>query len=100
MKFLRTVIKNLSRKPATRRYPFAKRAAIAGSRGKLQNDINKCIFCGMCTRRCPSHALATTKTPTKSWTVDYYRCIVCGYCAEVCPVKCLSFDPVHGDFNA
>ena len=95
---LKTVVKNLRGKPATRRYPFQKRAAYAGSRGELVIDINKCIFCGLCTKRCPAAALAVTREP-KSWTLDQYRCILCGYCTEVCPVKCLSMKREHLNVN-
>ena len=86
---LKSVLKNLFGKPATRLYPFVRREAFADTRGLLDIDISKCIFCGLCAKRCPANALAVTKKPQPSWTVDAYRCILCGYCLEACPKKCL-----------
>ena len=94
-RLLKGVIQNLLRQPATRRYPFEVRALPDGTRGHLQNDIARCIFCGMCQRRCPAAALGVTRTPVKTWTFDPYRCIVCSYCVEVCPVQCLSMAKKH-----
>lgn len=96
---LKTIFRNLFGKPATRNYPFIRREAIAGNRGQLECDINACIFCSLCQRRCPANALAVSK-PEKSWTLDPYKCILCGYCLEACPKKCLSMNAEHGTFNA
>ena len=90
------IFANLTRRPATRRYPWVRRSAPSGARGRLQIDIDKCIFCGICQKRCPSNALAVAREP-KSWTVDPYRCIVCGECVAACPKKCLSMNAEHRD---
>jgi ech hydrogenase subunit F len=85
---LTNIFKNLGRKPATRCYPAEVREAPAASRGHLDIDIEKCIFCGICQKRCPANALAVSKDP-KSWSVNHYACIICGYCVDACPKKCL-----------
>ncbi len=90
------IFTNLMRRPATRPYPRVRRKAPAGARGRLQIEINRCIFCGICQKRCPASALTVVREP-KSWTLDPYRCIVCGYCVEACPRKCLAMNPEHGD---
>jgi formate hydrogenlyase subunit 6/NADH:ubiquinone oxidoreductase subunit I len=90
---LKSIFRNLFRKPATRLYPVERREPMAGTRGKLNIDISTCIFCGLCARRCPVNALAVAKKPSPSWTVDPYRCILCGYCLEACPKDCLSMGP-------
>jgi ech hydrogenase subunit F len=82
------ILKTLFRKPATRRYPAVKRDLYARTRGHIRIDIDACIFCGMCSRKCPTKALAVSKDE-RSWTMDRLRCIICGYCTEVCPKKCL-----------
>lgn len=92
MTFLNAIFRNLFAKPATRLYPFVKREAPAGTRGRLEIDPDTCIYCGICSKRCPADAIAVTKTPAKTWTLDNYRCIVCGYCVEVCPKKCLAMN--------
>lgn len=84
----KTVLKSLFKKPATRRYPFAPRTYPARSRGSIAIDISACIFCGMCSRKCPTAAL-TVDAKQKSWEIDRLRCITCGYCVDVCPEKCL-----------
>lgn len=88
------MFRNLLRKPATRRYPAEKRPPFEGARGRLDNRIADCVFCGACQKRCPADALTVSRDP-KSWTLDPYRCIVCGYCVDVCPKKCLFMAPEH-----
>lgn len=83
------IFKNLGSKPATRMYPFEKREAFKDTRGQLGGiDIDMCIFCGICARKCPSDAIVVNKAE-KSWEVDRYKCVICGVCSEVCPKKCL-----------
>ncbi|MCX7747124.1 MAG: 4Fe-4S dicluster domain-containing protein [Clostridia bacterium] len=83
------IFKNLASKPATRKYPFEKREPFKDSRGQISGiDIDACIFCGICSRKCPSDALVVNKAE-KSWEIDQFKCIVCGVCTEVCPKKCI-----------
>lgn len=98
-RLIKNVFQNLGRRPATRKYPFVTREAVEGSRGRLEIDINACVFCGLCVRKCPANALAVSRDP-KSWTLDPYRCIVCGSCVEACPKKCLSMNKQHLNVNA
>lgn len=91
---LPNVFRNLWRKPVTRRYPFEKREVPSGSRGHLDIEIEKCIFCGICQKRCPAAALNVSREP-KSWSVNHYACIICGYCVEACPKKCLLLHREH-----
>ncbi len=97
MQFIKNILKNLVSKPATRNYPFQKRAPIAQSRGHLTNDIDRCIFCSICVKKCPSNALAVTRNPN-TWTLDPYKCIVCGACVEACPKSCLIMKEEHGQY--
>lgn len=84
------VFKNLGSKPATRMYPFTKREPYKDSRGQVSGiDIDACIFCGICSRKCPSDAIKVSKAD-KSWEIDNFKCIICGVCAEVCPKKCIN----------
>jgi formate hydrogenlyase subunit 6/NADH:ubiquinone oxidoreductase subunit I len=83
------VLLNLFSKPATLRYPFQKRVPFAKSRGKIGIEIQTCIFCGICAKRCPADAITVTKE-TKTWAIEPGRCVSCGVCVEVCPKKCLN----------
>lgn len=91
---LKSIFDKLSSRPDTRRYPFSKREPIADSRGHIDIEIDRCIFCGACEKRCPAKALKVSRDP-KSWTLDPYACIVCGYCIEVCPKKCIVMHAEH-----
>ena len=87
----KTVTKNLLGGPATLMYPKVKRSFTEITRGRVENNINKCIFCGMCSRRCPTYAITVTKD-IKEWTIDRLKCCTCNLCVEICPVKCLSME--------
>jgi len=87
----KTVLKNLLGGPATLMYPKKKRTFTAITRGRVDNDINKCIFCGMCSRRCPCYAIVVTKD-SREWEIDRLKCCTCNLCVEICPVKSLSME--------
>ena len=96
MKMLPTVLSNLFSAPATRNYPFEVRAPFTHARGELINDIDKCIFCGTCARKCPSQCLEVTKDKTDgSWSLTVLACVGCGVCVDACPVNCLSQKTTH-----
>lgn len=101
MKMLPTVISNLLSKPATRNYPFEVREPFEHTRGELVNDIDRCIFCGMCQRKCPSLCITVSKEGTTgTWTLDSFSCIGCGICVDNCPVNSLKQQPNHRPVTA
>lgn len=83
------VIQKLFQKPVTERYPFVPKEYPAGARGDVKIEIEKCIYCGICQRRCPTSAITVSKE-AKTWEIDRLRCISCNSCVEVCPKKCLA----------
>jgi formate hydrogenlyase subunit 6/NADH:ubiquinone oxidoreductase subunit I len=87
----KTVTKNLLQGPATLMHPKRKRAFTSITRGQVEIDVDKCIFCGMCDRRCPCYAIEVTKA-RKEWKLDRLKCCSCNLCVEICPTKCLSMD--------
>lgn len=87
--FIPVVLKNIFSKPVTRNYPFIKRKPYENQKGKIQLNIDSCIFCGMCSRKCPADAIKVDRLK-RSWEIDRFKCIVCGACAESCPKKSLS----------
>jgi len=84
----KTLLKSLFHGPYTGLYPIEKKKKYEYTRGKIDNNISDCIFCGMCERRCPTGALMVEKAKF-SWSIERFKCIQCGYCVEVCPKKCL-----------
>lgn len=89
MNYTKVVIKNMFQKPVTRQYPENKREYTSRTRGQISIDIDTCIFCGICSKKCPTGAIEV-KREEKSWSIERFGCIQCGYCAESCPKNCLS----------
>ncbi len=90
----KTLLKSLVGKPSTLMYPQRKRSYTAATRGKVENEIERCIFCRICERNCPTKALVVSKEKNE-WEIDSLKCCQCRRCVEVCPVKCLSMDNVY-----
>lgn len=84
--FKNTILKNLVSKPKTRRvekeYPV-------GTRGHVENDMDVCVLCGLCSIKCPTHAISVDKAE-KTWSIRPMSCIQCRCCVDNCPKKCLS----------
>lgn len=89
VKFTKQAMKNLFSKPATTSYPAKPKVFFPKVRGHVEIDLPKCIFCGICSKKCPTGAI-TVDRAAKSWAIKRFSCIQCSYCTEVCPKKCLS----------
>ena len=76
-------LRNLVSRPATRRYPSETRPHFAGTRGTIEFDLDTCVFCGLCVRRCPTLAL-TCSREDRFFAIEQLRCIACGVCVDVC----------------
>ena len=85
----KTVSRNLVTGPATLMYPQRERIYPLITRGRIDNAIDRCIFCGLCAKRCPTYAILVTKED-KAWQIDRLKCCICNLCVDVCPVKCLA----------
>ncbi len=96
MDFTRTALKNLFSKPATRQYPQVPREYPARSRGHVEIDMETCILCGLCSRKCPSGAI-TVDRAAGTWSIDRMGCVQCGACMDAClKFHALSFAPDDG----
>jgi len=84
----KNVMNNLTHKPATRKYPFEKREPFERARGHIENDIDKCILCGICQRVCPSNCIQVNRKEG-TWKLEPFSCIICGVCVDSCPTKSL-----------
>ncbi len=92
LKFSMIALKNLFSKPVTRNYPELSAKSNSASRGSVQIDIEQCVFCGLCMRRCPSEAITVDRTQ-KTWAIQRMGCVQCADCVSNCPKKCLSMNP-------
>jgi ech hydrogenase subunit F len=94
-------LRNAFKKPATKMYPTVPIKFTSRTKGHVVNDIDDCILCGICEKRCPTHALVVEKQHLDeagektggSWTIDRFSCIQCLTCVRSCPKKCLTMDP-------
>lgn len=78
-------LKSLFSKAPTRRYPYERREPYARTRGRIDMiDVHKCIFCGMCERKCPADSIIIDKAESR-WTYYPYKCVACNACVEACP---------------
>ena len=93
--FIPAALKNVFSKPATRNYPYVKRDPFEKQKGHIAIDIDNCIYCGMCGRKCPVGSIKVDRAE-RSWSIDRFKCIMCGACTECCPKKCLDF---AGDYT-
>lgn len=98
LKMSKTALKSLFTKPATKMYPVVPKEYKERTRGAIDIDIESCIFCGICSRKCPSNAIKVTKAE-KTWEIERMRCVQCNCCVEVCPKKCLSMNNKYTEPN-
>lgn len=92
MDFTGFALKNLFSKPATKNYPEDPIVYPERSRGHIEIDIDNCIMCGMCQRKCPSAAIKVDKA-TRTWSIERMGCVQCENCVTGCPKKCLHIKP-------
>lgn len=92
--FMRIALRNLFRKPATRLYPAVPREYPVRTRGSIAITIEDCIFCGLCSKKCPTSAITVDKGES-SWQIHRFGCIQCGACVEACPKKCLAMHTAY-----
>ncbi len=83
------IMRSLFKKPATLMYPVIPRQWQERTRGHIENQINDCIFCGICQKKCPTNAITVDRV-NRSWVIERMQCIQCSCCVEVCPKKCLT----------
>jgi len=92
MSFLRisnVVTKSVFRRPATRLYPFERREPFKSTRGHIAFEIDSCIFCNLCAKKCPTEAIVCDRKE-KRWQIDHLKCILCGNCVDSCRKGCLT----------
>ena len=89
LKIGRLIFRSMLKKPATLMYPAVPRKWAEHTRGFIEIDIDNCIFCGICSRKCPTDAITVDKKE-KRWSIERMGCIQCSCCVELCPKDCLA----------
>jgi formate hydrogenlyase subunit 6/NADH:ubiquinone oxidoreductase subunit I len=93
---LKSTLKNLFSRPITVLYPFEKPDIPDTNRGRVVWDIQKCIWCRLCEKNCPTLAITTNKE-RKTQTIARARCIACRTCVDVCPTNTISMEPKYSE---
>ena len=94
LKIGRLVLRSLAGRPATLMYPDVPREWKERTRGRIEIEIEGCIFCYACARRCPAGAL-TVDRMAMNWAIDRMGCVQCNHCVDVCPKHCLRCEPEY-----
>lgn len=83
----------------TVQYPREKLEIPPGYRGRLVNDVPRCISCDLCAQACPPGCIHVEwetgedrKRILTHYTIDMTTCLYCGLCTEACPTECLTMD--------
>lgn len=93
---LKSTLKNLFSRPVTVLYPYQKADIPDTNRGRVVWEMQKCIWCRLCEKNCPTMAITTDKTH-KSQSVVRARCIACRTCVDVCPTNTISMEPKYSE---
>lgn len=85
---------SLFTKPETTCYPFEKKTPPPGLKGHIENDMTKCILCGICQKTCPADAI-TVDRAAGTWSINRFRCVQCASCTRACPKQSLTMLPTY-----
>lgn len=61
----------------------------AAAGGKPEADLEKCVYCTLCAKKCPQEAIQVDRKE-KIWKLDAEKCVECGLCASSCPKKAIT----------
>jgi formate hydrogenlyase subunit 6/NADH:ubiquinone oxidoreductase subunit I len=87
-------LRNLLGKPATKMYPTVVPQYHARTKGHVVIDIETCILCSICEKKCPALAIIVDK-PAGTWTIDPFACVQCLTCIRACPKDSLTMDTAY-----
>lgn len=69
--------------------PITEKMQAEAARKKIPKaNLQECVFCTLCAKKCPAEALNVNREE-KSWILNEETCIGCGLCASNCPKKCI-----------
>ena len=94
-------LKQMTKPKITRQYPEERWEPLGSYRGRpvlvLEEDGERCVACGLCSRVCPALAIEVRAGETTQekerypslFEINMLRCIYCGFCEEVCPEEAI-----------
>ena len=96
MSMLKSTLKNLFSRPVTVRYPFVKADIPETNRGRVVWNMQKCIWCRLCEKNCPTRAITTDKEH-RTQTIVRARCMACRNCVDICPTNTITMEPGYSE---
>lgn len=87
-------MRSLFGKPATLMYPVKPAKITEATRGHMTIDVDTCIFCGICQKKCPTNAI-TVDRKGRVWSIERMKCIQCNACAVNCPKDALLMETTY-----
>lgn len=88
------ILRSLFGKPATLMYPVKPAKRTEWTRGHMTINIDNCIFCGLCQKKCPTNAITVDRN-AGTWSIERMKCIQCNACATACKKDALHMDPAY-----
>ena len=87
-------IKNLFKRPVTKKYPYTKVEAQKNYRGKIKFNESLCIGCSLCMKVCPAGAITKKVEDVEegqkiTLCFSLSSCTFCKFCADHCPKKAI-----------
>jgi NADH-quinone oxidoreductase subunit I len=101
LKGLVVTIGEMFQPKVTIQYPEERSVFTPSFRGRpvlvTENDTERCVACGLCSRVCPPLAIDVQAGETElgkerypeRFEINMLRCIFCGFCEEVCPEEAI-----------
>lgn len=91
MGFLKVLLANLKKGPATEAFPFGPAATPPRYRGRVTFDPASCTGCRLCEHVCPGGAIRIDEDAAGLDVIIWHNtCVFCGLCAHYCLSKAIA----------
>ena len=92
--YLLTALTNLFKKPSCKPFPDPEDMGMAGYRGRISFDADKCVDCGLCIKVCAPMAITRQTEETEeelriTRSFDMTSCTFCAFCQDFCGTKAI-----------
>lgn len=93
LNFLKVILRNVSKGPATDDFPYRPAPTPQRFRGKVELHPNLCLGCEICKHVCMGDAIRIDKREDNEgydFTIWHNTCCLCGNCTHFCPTKAIT----------